>query len=215
MDPQVTKLLQAASSNPTYKLLQEYLTARRSFPEITAGYLPQGTRGEFATNTLFGNELPRHGRLTLSSNVLQNPQDPKNIATLLHELMHAADKQLANQYFETTQRSGLLSAPGTSQFSEAFDKLKMQDSVDPKAPRDTSGDSAEAYAIAPQWLASERGYRASPGELPAFAVGSAAAGVQGDYRPPQHLDPTLATNQSVLLSMALKEMLTRQQSQGR
>jgi hypothetical protein len=188
MDDMMLQLLKQAADNPQYKLLTDYLTARRALPEMKTSYLTPGTEGVFRSNP---------GR-TNGELVLNSADGGPDINTLLHELTHAAEHQLGNQYSETAKYSGLFSSKGSSQFTQAYDKLRLGHRLD---------------EIPPDFLKSNEGYRASYAELPAFGMGSTASA--NNFSAPQHVDPTQATEMVTLLTLALKDLNSKPQSQGR
>jgi hypothetical protein len=66
-----------------------------------------------------------------------------------------------------------------------------------------------AYKLNPAWTESQEGYRASSGELPAWAMGNVANTnplVNYDtYNTPSHLNSTLATEYQILLDLATRD----------
>jgi hypothetical protein len=111
----------------------------------------------------------------------------KNI--LAHELMHAADTAMQAQY-----RPRILKP--LTQFE------KMHFSLRP-----------DAKAFNSDWAEANKTYRASPRELRAWAIGQAAQKGSDTYNPPLHLDPTLATEQMLLLEAATREAYKAQEDE--
>ena len=77
---------------------------------------------------------------------------------------------------------------------------------------------AQAAAFNPAWVAANRDYRSTAGELLGFAMGnSAPVGVERNpaSKVPLHLDATLATEFMILLDLATREEKKKLQSQGR
>jgi hypothetical protein len=93
-DP-VQQLLKQASEAPQYGELVDYLSARRAMPPIRQQ--PLGVRGSFDYNTSFGDDLPRTGVVTLGFGARP--------ATVVHELTHAAERQIHHQAFDLQRKS--------------------------------------------------------------------------------------------------------------
>ena len=200
VDP-LQALLRQAAESPEYGNLVEFLSARRMMPPIQYG----GAAGEgsFHTNTLFGNELPRTGEIRLSYRA-----DPN---TVVHELTHAADNRLTDLFLELQRKRGL--TPTEKQFVDTYRKLVFDERAfrdDPaKMPR-----TQMAERMSPDWAAKKQDYRASYSELPAFGMGSTVSRNEG-YPAPLHLDPTMATEFSILLDLANRIQKTQPVSGGR
>jgi hypothetical protein len=186
---ELQQLLQQAAESPQYGELVDYLSARRMMPPIEQKY---GARGEFSRNTAFGNTLPKTGVVSLGYNATPS--------TVVHELTHAADKQLDAQYYTLRNKRNL--TPQEQQFMQAYEKLVY-------SPGQMFGQKSEstrgnvARTIAPEWANEARGYRATGSELAAFGMGSTVA-PNVHYPAPAHIDPSYATEFSILLDMARK-----------
>ena len=177
-DDKIRLMRQIASEQPQYQELADYLMARSAMPPVKEGYLPEGTNAQYSRNSFFGRELPATGEVTIN----YGSNDPNS---LIHELTHAADYQMARQYHQ----QGAKDAEAKQRFKDAYDRLLKSNAQGGMASR-----------LAPDWVKENLGYRATGGELPAFAMGN-----QGARGAPAHVDPTLSTEFRVLLDMALRD----------
>lgn len=179
-------LLRESAEYPQYGELVGYLAARRMMPPIEQR--PMGVSGSFDVNSFFGRSLPKTGVVNVGMRA--GPD------TVVHELTHAADNQLASQYTELLNKRGKLT-PAEQQFMQAFEKLSYDRFGRDKAfPRKTLAEKLD-----PAWVEKQREYRSTNAELPAWAMG-ATIEPRDDYSPPLHLNPTLASEFSMLLDMA-------------
>lgn len=178
-------VLEKVQRTPIGQQIVQYLLARKALPEFKEGYI--GDRGRFEYNTWVGNELPPQGRVTLRDGAGAEQ------STMLHELTHAADRQLAAQYFEEPY------GKRNSQFAQAFEKLTLN-----SPERHRSSRNMVAQALAGNWAKDNQEYRASSQELAAFGVGNSAA-PPGTRRGPLHVDPTMATELAILLELASRK----------
>jgi hypothetical protein len=108
---------------------------------------------------------------------------------LAHELMHAADDTMYRQ------RQMYKTGP----FSTMYDAL---DSPDPTA-----------RAINADWMRRHRNYRSSPSEMKGWALGAATERGEDRFNPPLHLNPTLATEQMLLLEAATRQAYKAQEDE--
>ena len=185
VDP-LQALLRQSAEFPQYGALVDYLSARRMMPPIEQR--PMGVSGSFDVNSIFGRSLPRTGVVNIG---MRSGPD-----TVVHELTHAADNQLASQYTELLNKRGELT-PAERQFMQAFEKLSYDKFGRDKAfPRKTLAEKLD-----PEWVKKEREYRSTNAELPAWAMG-ATVEPRDDYSPPLHLNPTLATEFLMLMELA-------------
>ena len=188
-------LLQRAAQFPQYGKLVDYLSARRMMPPIkTQVFYPY--KGEFEQNPLIGGPLPQTGKITIRSG--QGP------STVIHELTHAADAQMRNQYYEikNQEKQGIKLSPEQKQFVDAFEKLVYKQSGIIGWRLYEYNRRKTAEKLAPDWLKQQRGYRSSDDELPAFGMGNAVHGTKKWPDAPPHVDPTYATEFSVLMDLA-------------
>jgi len=186
-------LLRQSAEYPQYGELVDYLSARRMMPPIQQQY---GVRGEFARNSVFGNELPKTGVVTVGYSA--------SPSTLIHELTHAADYSIDRQYSELNRKRDL--TPLEAQFKQAYEKLVYNPALRlDKGEIDKYPRSALAKRLNPKWAQEEKNYRATEKELPAWGMGATIDPSKSqEYSAPLHLDPTLATEFSMLLDMARK-----------
>lgn len=192
-DPMQSLLIEAAQA-PQYGELVDYLSARRMMPPIRFSGRMGG--GAFTRNSFFGDELPRTGEVTVGH--FSGP------TTVVHELTHAADYQIDSQYHELKRKArNTALTPVEQQFVDAYERLSYKPAAYGGKPAVAQRESM-AQTLAPAWASKQRDYRATNVELPAWGMGATqgkAAGVR-DYAPPLHLDPTMATEFSVLLDLA-------------
>lgn len=183
-DGEMAFLQRILADKPEYRAITDYLTARGKMPEMQTRWLGDGVNGRFDRNSVFGDELPKGGRITISSN--PNAVDQKG--TVVHELTHAVDAELINQYHSKKQPPG-------KQFSDAYKKLRL------------GSDANVAKTIAPEFALANRDYRASNTEVRAFGMGSTQGG-NSPYPAPAHIDSTAATEFQILLDLAMRDQVS-------
>lgn len=182
-------LLRKTAAAPEYGSLVDYLAARRMMPPINFSGL---TGGKFTHNGVVGNELPATGVVTVGRFV-----DP---STVVHELTHAADRQMRLQYSELKNKRGSLT-PEEKRFMDAYEKLvETPMSFTQRGELKRVGMAAQ---LDPKWRDAEGSYRASQSELPAWGMASAVTPARTrDYGAPPHLDPTMASEFQILMDLA-------------
>lgn len=203
MDPTITKILQAASTNPEYKAIADYLMARRAMPAFNLDYMP-GTYGKFISPGLFSSGMiPERG--VVSINESAKTWNPEAMSpTMVHEMTHATERQLIKQYYETKQKQNKTDLD--RQFMDNFQKI--------------IGSSEPEIAnwlkkVSPAFYEENKGYRAKSNEALAFGVENAAFKAPDSDRPaPQHIDPTIATQFQLLLDQA-QRLQNQQPPKGR
>jgi hypothetical protein len=183
-DP-LQELLTKTAAYPQYNELTGFLNSRQMMPEIKQEYLGSD-RGSFTyANPVFGDpNFPAAGRLSL--NYSAEPH------TVVHELTHAADRQLMDMYFRIDDKLSKRKKldPMEKQFLDGYNKLIFGGNRQKMASQ-----------LAPEWAKEKSEYRASRPELAAFGMGSTIG--QNDYYPaPAHVDPTMATEFSIMLDLA-------------
>jgi hypothetical protein len=192
-DP-VIGLMKKAGEIPEYQQMMDYLMARRAVPEARTQWLGTGAGGLFQ----FGGYLPNRGRITVS--------EGQETDTLVHEVTHAAERQMGQQYHEdkVAKRDFLgFIQPNSTQFTDAYDKINVQQLMS---------------TLSPDWTARASSYRSTTPEARAFAmenVTNPALDPTSITRAPAHIDSTLATEFLILLDLAKRGMKDRPQSQGR
>jgi hypothetical protein len=197
-------LMQLASERPEYAALAQYLTSRSAMPPVAFDYLPSGNTGRFTSRGFFSNgSIPTTGMVTLSDRFLNRGYDPTNaVPSLTHELTHAAQNEMDYQ----KRQKEIADPQAKQQFLEAYSKLGYDAT---KRSRAAFAQNALANRLNPEWTAKNEGYRASAGELPAWAMGDVAnRNPLNDYDPygtPAHLNPTLATEYQILLDLATRD----------
>jgi hypothetical protein len=197
-DP-LQELLTRAAAYPQYNDLVNFLMSRQAMPKIKQEYLGPGTSGEFVYDTLGGTG-------TIGVNYGAEP------STIVHELTHAADRQIGNLSYNLEERH--------RKETPFFDRLMGRSSLTPEEQQLVDarkklyfdvqkkiGDLAryprESFVnkLAPEWAKQKRDYRASDNELIAYGMGSTIA--PNTYnRAPAHVDPTMATEFSIMLDLA-------------
>lgn len=180
-----------ADSSYTDQLIA-YLKARGVMPEVRPAWLPDGVSGNFSKETAFGSgELPKNGVVSVGKHL--SPQEAAR--TTAHELTHAADGALTDQYFEVPRGER-----GGDQFAQAFAKLRLGGEG-----QKTSQQLLAEALLGRKLTKQELGYRASSPELRAFGGGSTVA-PNLHNRLGQHVDPTMATENAILLELAARKL---------
>lgn len=183
----VDEKLRDAANSSQYGDLVEFLASRRVMPEMK--YRP-GISGEFVS----GWGMPNRGEINLGMSATPG--------TVVHELTHAADRQISQQYYDLAKKRKL--DPLEKQFVQTYEKLVFSPDKSQRDPEKYPR-TAMAERLAPEWAKKERGYRSTSGEMVAFGMGRPVDEAQR-YMPsniaPPHVDPTMATEFSVLLDIA-------------
>ena len=188
-DP-LQSLLRESAEYPQYGELVDYLSARRMMPPIS---LKHGSSSSF-TFPMFAsgpNAPPATGLVKIARGETPN--------AVVHELTHAAQRQIEAQYYSLQDKARKAElTPLAKQFIQAYEKLIYRPG-EMFGARPEPTQSATARRIAPEWVKKEGDYRATGGELAAFGMGSA---VNRNADAPLHIDPSYATEFSILLDMA-------------
>lgn len=161
--------------NPLTEILKAYLNARNKMPTIQRDPTLDRATGGYFAASKGPNGIIGIGPVA-------------DATTLPHELTHAAVKELQAQRFDST---------ASSQYIDAAEKLLFNN-----APAKT------AQNLDPKWMSKQSvtGYRATSEELPAFAVGNQSPYPGNEvWRGGSHVDPTLATQMSILLELAQRK----------
>ena len=204
MDAALTRILQSASDNPEYQNIANYLMSRRSMPEMQLGYIGSNL-GRFTSQGLFGGQnVPKRGVITI--NDYSRYQNPNDVAPILaHEMTHAAEKQLINQYYQIKSKPEKTDLE--NQFLANFQKIIG--SGEPELKN-------WLKKVEPGFVEKEGGYRAKSNEALAFGLENSAFRNAPNDRPgPAHSDPTIATALMLLLDQAQRVQSQQPQSQGR
>lgn len=160
--------------NPTLKELISLLDMQQKLPKVQADYLG-GTHGSYT---------PSQNEITLNRRMLAPDLPP----TLTHEMSHALDKQMGNDFYDIHRK--LLNFKDTAKeeeerFKEGYEKLLPEKTNFKKDP--------------------ERPYRYSNSELRSFGVERAAFPKSRDVNPVEpHVDFTMATEAAVLRDLYLR-----------
>jgi len=193
-DP-LQELLTRAAAYPQYNDLVNFLTSMQKMPKIKQEYLGPYVSGQYDSTNWEGP-----GVITVAHNA--------SPSTVVHELTHAADRQLGNLSYDLRERASLFDrlmgrsslTPEEKQFVDSRKKLYY----DPdKNVNDPTRDARENFVnkLAPEWAKRKRDYRAKDNELIAYGMGSTIE--PNTYnRAPLHIDPTMATDFSIMLDLA-------------
>jgi hypothetical protein len=189
------QLLSKTAEYPQYGELIDYLNAREMMPPIEQKYLGSNTAGQFIQNLGQSKDLPKTGVLELNYGA-----DP---SVVLHELTHAADHQLHSHYYDLKYKKDRYKlTPEEKQFMSSYQKL----SYDPDARYTNPAKWPRvqlANKLSPEWTEKHSDYRSRKNELAAWGMGSIAERPgRKEYSPPLHLDPTMATEFTILLDLA-------------
>lgn len=184
-DP-LQRLLRESEQFPQYGELMNYLSARQMAPEIKPKYMDGG---EFVHSS---PDLPKAGVINVGYE--------SGPSTLVHELTHAADYEIERQYHNLLKKKTL--TPLEAQFKHAHEQLVKNPAFRPGLPKRWPR-SEFASRLDPSWAKAQGSYRATERELPAWAMGVSVDPTRTtEYNAPLHLNPTLATEFSILLDLA-------------
>jgi hypothetical protein len=193
------KLTQESKKYPQYNDLMDFLASRQAVPEITQTYLGPSMGGQFIS----GWGEPKNGRIELNYETTPS--------TLLHELTHAADRQISHQASQLEDRhrkeTPLLDylggktvlTPEEVRLAMGYRKLHYDPIKDYKDPARYPRQQLMSK-MAPEWAKENSDYRSGDGELVAYGMGSTVP--RRSNRAPLHVDPTMATEFSILLDLA-------------
>jgi hypothetical protein len=193
------KLKDESKQYSQYNDLMDFLASRQAVPEITQTYLGPSTGGEFTS----GWGAPKNGKIEVNWGATPS--------TLVHELTHAADRQISHQASDLEERH--------RKETPIFDYIRGKTVLTPEEvrlamgyrklhynPNKDYGDPARyprqqlINKMAPEWSKKNYDYRSGDGELVAYGMGSTVP--RRGYRAPLHVDPTMATEFSILLDLA-------------
>lgn len=190
-DP-LQSLLREAAEYPQYGELVDYLSARRMMPQIS---LKHGRSSSFTYPGFYSdsNSPPATGLVKIARGETPN--------AVVHELTHAAQRQMEAQYYSLKDKARKTElTPLDQQFIQAYEKLIYRPGkMFGAGPELTQ--SATARRIAPEWYKKQSDYRATSDELAAFGMGS-TVNRNADNPAPLHIDPSYATEFSILLDLA-------------
>lgn len=179
-----TSLQELLSFNDYSQSLFDYLYKRNRLPftKMTS-MLPPGTLGTYTPHENTVRVHPASG-----------------LGTLVHEMTHAADNALEQQYYD---RPTSWNKPDTqTYFTDAYDKLKGRTSN--TYYNDRRGELANK--LNSEWYKKNQDYRSTGNELSGWAGKRTVRGEQEPrYEAPDHLDSTLATEMSILLDLARRK----------
>ena len=199
---ELSYLLKRAEDNPEFQTLHGFLKSRGAVPKLEAEF-SSGNRGSF--NYKFDPQdvgtVKVGGTSGLEDSQYFRGNDSAIVqprATLIHEMTHAADRQIGSLVGELVNKKSRTALE--DQLIDAWDKTLKVKSKGGKS----SFDSAKiAEALDAKWFEGNKDYRTTRTELPAQAMGavSGATNMPGQKAKP-HVDTTVATDFMVLLEMA-------------
>jgi hypothetical protein len=209
MDRNMQDIVKSAMPDDRYQQLMRYLTARNAVPQMQAMALP-GIYGSFQRL-----QNAPEGVLRIDHN---RGFTPDLVNTLNHELTHAAENQMINQYYDQEARFGLVGklksfftgketvrTPAERRFADAYEKLLKGDQTQAltgRISKEWAGDKSTDY----------NAYRTTGHETRAFGVGNSdGRRVYQDTRSAEsaaapHVDATVANEFMILLDSALKAL---------
>lgn len=191
------RILEAARSYPQTREIEAYLENRGVSPSVAEEYIREGVAGTF-TGSADNWAMP--GAIRLKPMASANTQ--------IHELVHAAQRELSRQRYYTQE---------PNQFTQAYDKLVQDGRPLFSRPRNKSTDKIQELAdiLYPDMYKEEGGYRSSSKEIQAFAVGNTlvpSRNVNALIKEGTHLEPTITTEFMMLLDLAAKESRGRRKT---
>ena len=163
---------------------------------------PSSSYGTFSSPGLFGGiNTPPNGVIRLPRNTpTVNPTDVA--PTILHELTHATQTQLYQQYNELKNKKNKTDLE--KQFMENFDKIMR------------SQPTEQIAKFSPEFAKNKVDYRSRGDEALSFALENANyANAPSKWSAPPHVDPTLATQMMLLLEQAQRTQNQQPTLQGR
>jgi hypothetical protein len=174
------RLLRQAAENQQYRDMSDYLSRQQMMPPIGYG---DTTRSDWRGVYQRAPGLPKSGVINLASDATPS--------VAAHELTHAADYAIKDQYKALKDKRGELT-PLEKQFMDGYEKL---------VGRNFSKRREVVERMAPDFSYFNKSYRSSGPELAAYGIGS-TVWPNDDNPAPLHVDPTYATEFAILLDLA-------------
>jgi hypothetical protein len=174
------RLLRQAAENEQYRDMSDYLSKQQMMPPIGYG---DTTRSDWRGVYQRAPGLPKSGVINLASDATPS--------VAAHELTHAADYAIKDQYKALKDKRGELT-PLEKQFMDGYEKL---------VGRNFSKRREVVESMAPDFSYFNKSYRSSGPELAAYGIGS-TVWPNDDNPAPLHVDPTYATEFAILLDLA-------------
>lgn len=206
----IERALQTARTIPEFLEMQKLLGV--NMPPIRLMSNEEMSKGDMGTYSS-GRKPGQLKSININSNIF-SPQwnrNPNNAAALLtHELTHAADDEMLGLY-ETHHESP--PTPEMRQFVDAYEKIAYNPKTDTRPYSNMAMQFSEAQqklkgAPKENWYDANKDYRANKDELTAWAItNSLPAHEMRDVesnRAPLHLDPSIASAQQILTSLAIR-----------
>ena len=161
--------------------LYSYLYYRNALPRVNfSHYLGDSVSGKYTSDDNTIDLLHRY-----------------NNSTVNHEFAHAADSALERQYYQRPTSWGRPDVP--TYFTDAYDKLK----VNPNGRLTARQEMAQR--MAPNWFEKNKNYRATTKELVGWGAGRQQDSGEPEYKVPNHLDSTMATELAILMDLARRK----------
>jgi hypothetical protein len=178
---EVAEMLEAARKDRLYQDLEQYLQSRDEMPSIRVGRTAPYD-GTFTSDNLnIGSG---------SIKVDKNMRERERPSALVHEMTHAADRQIKQQAME----QGMFGK--NNQLTEAYKKL-----VGPEGRNRTE----VVRRMYPEYARDYSDYRTTPKEIAAFGVSAFAKNPSRGFAP-EHLDATAAQEFMILLDLAQRNV---------
>jgi hypothetical protein len=187
-----TGVTRAHEANPeVYSEIVNYLGKHGKIPEFAREYLGYAS-GEFSYDPWNSKD---RGKISFNKRYGAIPEP----STVIHELTHAADRQLGAQY------AAFKSQGIQNQFTDAYEQFRTmpQKGLFDSSEQKGMGVEEAIKKLSPNsWRENNKEYRTDPKEAIAFGVGNSATKTRDLYDAPLHLDPTLSTNFRILMDLA-------------
>lgn len=205
-------IIREAGQQPQYQEMMEYLHKRRAVPPVSQKFLGDNVYGEFAIPRTANSPLGPAGAIRIN----MRPTLLGGVNTLTHEVTHAAERQIDNQYSEEKYPKGLGGSLGKNQFTDAWEKLTYAPNLRREDPAKVPPQQLMEL-LAPKWRKDQEAYRSTTSEARAFAVGNSTTpkNMMPPENAPAHIDSTIATEFMILLDLARRSMDKRPAAQGR
>lgn len=187
----LNELVSSMKGNTEFEQLHGWLLDRKAVPNLERGFGSE--RGSFEYSAY--SEVPDP-----QGTIKVNSYSPNPKATLIHEMTHAAERQMRLLHTELSKKKELTDKE--QQFIDAWDK-SFRASYDRRTKEYKTGVSDIIKALDAKWLNANKDYRTSNTEIPAQAMGSVSGAKNRDGETaPQHADPSIATEFMMMVEMA-------------
>lgn len=165
--------------------LLKYLVQGSGMPKIQHKPLAPGYHGVYS----YDSAVPRDpGSVDISAN---------SVNTMVHELTHAAQKQMKDQAY---------AGGAGDRFLQGYNKLM--------GSGPGNGPGAILQRMAPDWDKANKDYRTTPNEAQAHAIGNQTRPPHASMVAPAHVDATLAQEFMILLDLATRDQAAQRKARG-